>query len=757
VDLEQGKKYAGVVIDISHEKVDRLFHYRIPEHLCGSIREGMEVVVPFGAGNKMRKAYVMEITDFVDFPEDKIKWVESINDKAIGMEQKVMSLAYWMKRQYGCTMIAAMQTVLPVKKKIKALECKTIVRNAAEDEILQLINKCNPLRQAARLRILKELLVLKELPFDLVTGKLGVSAATIKSLEEKGVVIIRKEREYRNAFLSGAKKTEPVALTPLQQRAAEGIINSFRSEKKTVLLHGITGSGKTEVYMEAIAACIRDGKQAIVLIPEIALTFQTLKRFYMRFGDRVSVLHSKMSDGERFDQYERAKNGMLDIIIGPRSALFAPFPNLGLIVIDEEHESSYKSEKMPKYHAREVAQYLCEREDALLVLGSATPSVDSYYRAKKGDYLLYELDERIGSAKLPSVHTVDMREELKAGNKSFFSRKLKELMTERFVRGEQVMLFINRRGYAGFVSCRECGEVIKCPHCDVSLSQHGGNRNPYTGVVTPQSLVCHYCGYAVPMVTECPTCKSKKVAGFRAGTQRLEEALKAEYPSVRILRMDADTTKKKEDYEKILSAFAAREADVLIGTQMIVKGHDFSNVTLVGVVAADLSLFAANYMSGERTFQLLTQAAGRAGRGEKKGEVVIQTYQPDNYSVLHASSQDYKAFYEEEMVYRTFAKYPPVCHMLAVQLLAGEEERIWNRGESLAKWLKEEYGEEAGIIGPAKGVVSKVKDIFRVVIYIKHPDMEMLIRMKDAIEEKMGERDEKKEVLQFDFDPINMM
>ncbi|MDE6688104.1 MAG: primosomal protein N', partial [Lachnospiraceae bacterium] len=376
------------------------------------------------------------------------------------------------------------------------------------------------------------------------------------------------------------------------------------------LLHGITGSGKTEVYMELIEKNISMGKQAIVLIPEIALTFQTLMRFYARFGDRVSVLHSRLSDGERYDQYERARTGQLDVMIGPRSALFTPFMQLGLIVIDEEHENSYKSEKMPKYHAREVAEYIAKRDHAALVLGSATPSLESYYRALKGEYRLYELKYRPQNAVLPQVYIADMRKELKEGNKSFFSRKLKELMLERLLREEQIMLFINRRGYAGFVSCRECGYVVKCPHCDVSLSQHHGNGMYQK---KEQKLICHYCGYQTDMLMECPECGSPYIAGFRAGTQRIEEELKKWYPSVRVLRMDADTTRKKEDYEKILSSFAAHEADVLIGTQMIVKGHDFPNTTLVGAIAADLSLSVGDYRAAERTFQLLTQAAGRAG------------------------------------------------------------------------------------------------------------------------------------------------
>ena len=367
--------------------------------------------------------------------------------------------------------------------------------------------------------------------------------------------------------------------------------------------------------MEMIARVICDGKQAIVLIPEIALTYQTVMRFYKRFGSRISILNSRMSNGERYDQMMRAKDGAIDVMIGPRSALFTPFPNLGLIVIDEEHEPTYKSEQIPRYHARETAIARAELEGASVVLGSATPSLEAFYGAGQGKYELLTLKQRSQKQALPTVHTVDLREELKAGNHSIISRKLQEMMKERLDKKQQVMLFINRRGYAGFIACRSCGHVMKCPHCDVSLSSHKGYK-----------LICHYCGYEESAKDRCPKCGSKHIGGFRAGTQQIEELIRREFPEARVLRMDMDTTKEKDGHEKILETFASEEADILIGTQMIVKGHDFANVTLVGILAADLSLFAGDYQSSERTFQLLTQAAGRAGRGDRPGEVIIQTY-----------------------------------------------------------------------------------------------------------------------------------
>ena len=495
-----------------------------------------------------------------------------------------------------------------------------------------------------------------------------------------------------------------------------------------------------------------------MLIPEIALTYQTLLRFYKRFGDRVSVMNSTLSAGEKFDQCERAKKGEIDVIIGPRSALFVPFPNLGMIVIDEEHEPSYKSETMPRYHARETAEYLAELKNASLVLGSATPSLEAYNRAKQGKYELFALNRRLTGGRLAPVSVIDLRQELREGNRSIFSRKLQELMEDRIKKKEQTMLFLNRRGYAGFVSCRSCGFVMKCPHCYVSLSQHLGGR-----------MVCHYCGYETIQPKKCPSCSSPYILGFKAGTQQIEQQLQIRFPGIRVLRMDADTTRTKDSYEKILTAFAEGEADVLVGTQMIVKGHDFPNVTLVGVLAADLSLNDSDYRAGERTFQLLTQAAGRAGRGAKPGEVVIQTYRPDHYSIIRAAAQDYEAFYEEEVLYRELGAYPPASHMLAVLITTPDEKR----GEALADKLaslareeadgdkqtpKEAQGRELGqavVIGPAKASIGKINDIYRFVLYCKSSDYRQLTAIKDRIEQAVALLERKDENIQFDFDPID--
>ena len=740
------RRYADVIIDIAHEKVDRPFQYRIPDALRDSVREGVCVLVPFGNGNRQRKGYVTALKEQAEFDPEKIKDIIEVVKAGVSVEERQMRLAAFLKRQYGSTMIQAMKTVLPAKQTVRAIERRTICLAVDEASATEMLTICENKHQVGKARLLKELLLVEQLPYPLVTGKLHIAPSTIKALEKQGVIRIETESNLRNPVKLTARASAPKMLSEEQKRIVDTVLEEFDAgQRGTYLLHGITGSGKTEVYMNLIDGILKRGKQAIVLIPEIALTYQTLLRFYTRFGDRVSVMNSTLSAGEKYDQCERAKRGEIDVIIGPRSALFVPFPNIGLIVMDEEHESSYKSEASPKYHARETAEEIACMHDASLVLGSATPSLEAYYRASKGEYKLFTLKERLTGMQLPAAHIVDLREELKGGNRSIFSLKLQELIADRLRKKQQIMLFLNRRGYAGFVSCRACGHVMKCPHCDVSLSEHRGGR-----------LICHYCGYEEPAVKICPSCGSKYISGFRAGTQQIEEKLRELFPEAGILRMDADTTREKDSYEKILAAFANGEADVLIGTQMIVKGHDFPRVTLVGVLAADLSLSVGDYRASERTFQLLTQAAGRAGRGQEPGEVVIQTYQPEHYSVLYAAAQDYEGFYEEEILYRELLRYPPVCNLLAVQIFAKEEERgMWLAGE-LAGLVKADEKEDAPlVIGPAPASIGKINDIFRFVFYVKSEKYDKLVEIKDTLEERVQLLQLKNEMMQIDFNPVN--
>ncbi len=747
--MRETGNYANIIIDISHEKVDKTFQYKVPESLYDSLEAGMCVHVPFGAGNHLRKGYVIERTDKAEFPPERMKEITAIVKDGVSVETDAIRLAAWIKRTYGCTMIAALKTVLPVKQTMKQKEKRKIVRKADGEEIISAYGECVRKHQHAKARVLAELIHEPVLPYELVTGKLHVAPATLKSLQNQELLQIEAESCYRNPIMPEAKGEERRPLSEEQQYIRNDILESYeQGSRQTCLIHGITGSGKTEVYLSLIEEMVRKGKQCIVLIPEIALTYQTLLRFYKRFGDRVSVMNSTLSAGEKFDQCERARKGEIDVIIGPRSALFVPFPDLGMILMDEEHEGSYKSEATPRYHARETAEYLAKLKNAMVVLGSATPSLEAYERAKRGEYRLYRLTQRLTGGSLPKTTVVDLREELKSGNRSIFSRKLQELIRERLAKKEQIILFLNRRGYAGFISCRSCGHVMKCPHCDVSLSQHMGGK-----------LVCHYCGYETAQVNKCPSCASPYILGFKAGTQQIEEQLHKQFPEARVLRMDGDTTKKKDSYEEILSAFAEEKADILVGTQMIVKGHDFPKVTLVGVLAADLSLNDSDYRCGERTFQLLTQAVGRAGRGTKPGEAIIQTYRPEHYSVIKASEQDYEAFYEEEILYRELAGYPPAAHMLAVLVTAKVEENGYLLAKKLVRVMKSEEGTATEmpvqIIGPSKATIGKINDIYRFVIYAKHKEAEKLQQVREKAEAFLEEAERKNETVQFDFDPID--
>ena len=730
--------YANVIIDISHEKVDRPFQYRIPDSLKEKLAVGMCVQIPFGTGNRKRKGYVIEITGKNEYPEEKIKEIDGIITDNLPAEADAIRLAAWMRQTYGSTMIAALKTVLPVKRAVKAVEKKKLRRILSAEELTSLLGECMRKHQNAKVRVLQELLTEEELPYELVTGKLHVSAATLNSLVNQGAITIESESSYRNPVSLNVTAQSGPELSEEQRYIKEQILSDYdKNIRNTYLIHGITGSGKTLVYLALIEEMIKRGKQCIVLIPEIALTYQTLLRFYKRFGDRVSVMNSSLSQGERFDQCERARKGEIDVMIGPRSALFVPFPSLGMIVIDEEHEGSYISENAPRYHARETAEYLASLKKASLVLGSATPSLEAYYKAKKGEYRLFTMKNRKNGGELANVRIVDLRQELRKGNRSIFSSDLQELIRDRLGKKQQIMLFLNRRGYAGFVSCRSCGYVMKCPHCDVSLSQHIGGK-----------MVCHYCGYETVQPKRCPNCSSNYILGFKAGTQQIERQLYELFPGIRVLRMDGDTTKQKGSFEKILSAFTEGEADVLLGTQMIVKGHDFPNVTLVGVLAADLSLNDSDYRAGEKTFQLLTQAEGRAGRGTLPGEAIIQTYRPEHYSIQQAAKQDYEAFYEEEILYRELLEYPPAGHMLTILVVSKDEKRC----KGLAVRLAKEAGAYVHVIGPTPAAVSKVKDYYRYMIYLKSLKEESIRQAKERLEALLNGFELKTENVIFDYE-----
>ncbi|WP_027422394.1 replication restart helicase PriA [Lachnobacterium bovis] len=739
-------RFANIIVDISHEKLDKTFQYIVPDEFQDILEVGMLVKIPFGP--RKIKGYVIELTDVAEYDITKLKPIAEVVKDGISIESRLIALAAWIKKNYGGTFNQALKTVIPVKQKQNHIIKKTLILATDEVYAREQLAIFERKHYTAKARLLNALIEFKKIDQIEATRKLNVSTAVIRNLEENGLLKIQQETTYRNPVKNISNKGYDIILNDMQKQVVDTISPSIdKLEHKTYLLKGVTGSGKTEVYMELIDKVIKSGKQAIVLIPEIALTYQTVMRFYNRFRDLVSVMNSKLSPGERYDQFERAKNGEISIMIGPRSALFTPFNNLGIIIIDEEHESSYKNETIPKYHTREVAIYRAQKENAVVVLGSATPSIDSYYKTKSGEYELVELNQRIAKKPLPTCEIVDLREELKQGNKSILSRKLQQKIEDRLQKKQQIILFINRRGLAGFVSCRACGEVIKCPHCDVSLSQHRNGK-----------LMCHYCGYTIPMPKVCPSCSSKYIAGFRAGTQKIEELVKRRFPQARVLRMDFDTTRKKDSYEQIISSFSKQEADILIGTQMIVKGHDFSNVTLVGVLAADLSLNTSDFRGAERTFQLLTQAAGRAGRGKELGEVIIQTYEPDHYAVNLACQQNYVDFYEKEISYRRLMRYPPIWNMLVIMCSSKNEDIANASSQDITNELhkKIDNPREVQIIGPADAVISKINDTYRKVIYIRTEEYSKLVEFKDYIENYVRDnKDFSRTIVQFDFNPIS--
>ena len=656
--------YAEVIVDISHEAIDKSFSYRIPEDMV--LHVGDPVLVPFGRGKK--KAYVLSLHERVCFPEEKIKDIDSVLDKEFSVEEELLSLAVWMSREYGTGLNQCLKTVIPVKKKVK---------------------------------------------------KRGKATKLLWKAEEA-----------------------PLSLTKEQANVLEGIKLAFSKGEKAALLFGVTGSGKTEVYLKLMEEIIRKGKEVIFLIPEISLSFQTRSRIEKRFPGLVSVLHSKMSQGERAESMEKCRSGEVKILMGPRSALFAPFSNLGLIIMDEEQDRSYKSEQAPRYETRDVIRKRGELSSCPVLFGSATPSVQLFSEVEKGDLPCFCLHNRaVEGSTLPKMQVVDMRKELEEGNRSIFSRVLEGKIQERLDKGEQVMLFMNRRGYAPFVSCRKCGEALRCPHCDVSLNLH---KN---GI-----LQCHYCGYQTNLPKICPNCKSKYLAAFGSGTEKLESICHSVFPKAGILRMDRDSTGKKGKYEEILQAFSEEKADILLGTQMIVKGHDFPKVTLVGIIAVDQILLDSDFQAGEWAYQLITQVSGRAGRGERAGEVLIQSYQPDHPLLELALKQDYLSFYKEEKNYRKRLSYPPFSVMLAMQCIYTEEAYLDYILGKLMPRVQERIRDGGGeTYGPFPATVYKIKDKFRKIIYIKHSNHDIILQLRDYFIQELKQEDKRNLILlQFD-------
>ena len=706
--------YADVIIDISHEQLDKTFQYAVPDELADVIELGMSVDIPFGAGNRQITGYVVGLGDKAAYPVEKIKYIKGITEGKVTAVSRMLKLAAWLKHNYGCTMNQAIKTVIPVKDKVKQKEKRSvnlIIDEAQAQKYLDTFAKKNA---KARYRLLEALIKEPVIDESIIKSKLNITAQTVKAFEDMGIAEVRSEDIYRNPVRNVTGERKHIELNKQQKNAVDTIIADYdNGDYKTYLLHGVTGSGKTEVYLEAIEHVLNKGRQAIVLIPEIALTFQTVQRFYHRFGDTVSIMNSRMSKGERYDQFLRAQRGDISVMIGPRSALFTPFSNIGLIVIDEEHEGAYKSETVPRYHAREVACHIAREAGASVILGSATPSMESYYAAMNGHIELIKLDSRAGSGKLPAVDIVDLREELRLGNRTIFSNRLRELMSERLAKHEQIMLFLNKRGVAGFISCRSCGKVMKCPHCDVSLTEHADGR-----------LMCHYCGYSMRFTQECPSCHKPalRYAGF--GTQRIEDELEKAVPGARIMRMDTDTASSRFAHEECLNAFARGDYDILVGTQMVAKGLNFENVTLAAVVSVDQQLYNDDFRSLERTFSLLTQVVGRSGRGEHPGKAIIQTLTPENEIIRLAAKQDYDAFYDTEIRMRRLMIYPPFCDICVVGFSGADEVKTRVASQRTLDKIKEltagEYkNEKLIVLGPLPARVPRVNKKYRYRLIIK--------------------------------------
>lgn len=728
-------KFADVIVDISVEELDKTFQYIIPETLEEQIGVGDKVSIPFGRSR--RTGYIVGITDTPAIDMNRLKELGGVVEDSISIDSRFIRLAHWMKTQYGSTMNQALKTVLPVKRSIKRTLNRRVHLLISAKEAESIANEIVR-RSPVQAKVLLLLAKSGNVDYSELLHQCNATASTIKALNEKGFIDVSVTENIRNELNAMPDFRETVKLNEAQEKIANRIITDWNNgDNRTCLIKGVTGSGKTEVYMEIIQHVIDCGREVIMLIPEIALTHQTVMRFYHRFGDAVSIIHSRLSFGEKYDRFELARQGKIKIMIGPRTALFTPFARLGLIIIDEEHENAYQSDTTPKYHAREVAKYIAKMCDAKVILGSATPSLESYYLTEQGLYNLYELNNRAGNAGFPNVQVIDLKEELRRGNRSIISNELMRLMEDRLRRREQIMLFLNRRGYNGFVSCRSCGTVVECPHCAVSLTLHKDNR-----------LICHYCGYETSFEKKCKSCGSGHIGTFKAGTQLVEEQVKQLFPNVRTLRMDADTTKAKRGHEEILQTFLEGKADVLIGTQMIVKGHDFPNVTLVGILIADTSLYVSDYSAAERTFDLLTQAAGRAGRGDKQGDVVIQAYNTEHYAIKAACANDYEAFYQEEMAFRELMDYPPAMRMMSVTV-SSENEEIAVAASNHIKDLTQNT--ISRIIGPANASIYRINDIYHRIIYYKDIENKHLTQIKDIIESALTEDVFKNCQVQFDF------
>ncbi len=709
-------EFAEVIIDLVSNAVDRPFHYSVPPDLQGKLLPGMKVSLPLG--NRRTEGYVLRLLK--ETPIESLRDIIAISDPEPVLTAEQIPLLHWLSNRYYCRIIDALNAMVPAAfrqgKRPKEPQVLKAAANAAAADLS---------RAPARREALQILLEQGPMPRKKLE-EMGVKGATIRTMEKVGLVEQVAAGLHSVAAEEIVPATRPHDLQEEQACCFTAIDEAFRERRpRRILLHGITASGKTEVYMQSIAACLHEGRSALILVPEIALTPQMIDHFEGRFPGQVAVLHSRLTPAEKSRYWQMIKTGRARVVLGARSAVFAPLSRIGLIVIDEEHETTYKQDEAPRYHARDVAWWRARYHRAVLLLGSATPSLESYYRATEGEDLLLTMAARVTPTQLPPVEIVDMRRELKENHRQIFSRLLLKELEGVLERGEQALLFINRRGFAGFVLCRECGYVVRCPSCDVSLTLH----------LDRQLMCCHYCGHEAAVPETCPDCSGIKIRYFSAGTQRVEDEIKKIYPDVPLIRMDSDTTTSRQAHSRYYHQFREGRAKILIGTQMIAKGFDFPNVTLVGVVAADTALNLPDFRSPERTFQLLTQVAGRTARGDKGGKVIVQTYHPSHYSILAAAAHDYRTFYEAEIENRRQLSYPPFSDLVRI-LFSGSDEKAVFEAASWMTALLEPAVAGADILGPAPASLYRIKDMFRVQTVIKG---ERLTRITPALKKVIRE------------------
>lgn len=709
---------AKVITDLS---LDKVFDYQIPAEIEAQIRPGTRVRVPFG--NSFRLGFVLELAERSDYPN--LKSLQTADGDNVCIPEKLLKLGDWIKDYYCASREQSIRTLLPGAVRSGKIQSKTVKVYSIND-----LSKCEQFiaENAAKKSTAKRiscLNFLKENPestADEITECCSIGTSVLKTLLE-AELISAAEKVIRSDLFEGREtvRTQPLTPNADQQKAidlVQKLLDDREEKKRTILLWGVTNSGKTEVYLQSIAKALERGCDSIVLVPEISLTPQTVRRFRSRFGNEISVLHSQLSDRERFDEWMRIQSGEVRIVVGARSALFAPFRNLGLIIVDEEHESSYKQGEAPRYHARDVAVMRGYIENAVVILGSATPSAESFYNAKNGKYHLIPMRSKVDDKAKPLVKIVDQRLASldTEGKKTFFSPLLVSAVHDRLNRGEQTILFLNRRGYARVMTCELCGYEARCPNCAVSYTY--SRRN--------ETLSCHLCGEVVPAPAVCPSCQSPEIRFMGIGTEKIESAAIAAFKNARIGRMDSDTMKNAESYEKMLNSFKRGDIDILIGTQMIAKGLHFPNVTLVGVIHADHGLMMPDFRAQERTFQLITQVAGRAGRGDVRGEVMLQTYNPDNETIRFAAADDYESFYDFDMSVREMLKYPPFGHLMTIHFRSENEAHCLQYAEYFKSELVEYLHDEVKISGPSPAPIERIKGKFRYMIIIRGEKLKVI-------------------------------